>query len=166
MFKKAYLLLFGLLCYGYVNAQTDSTIIHSTVKSIGDDYYNALIKGDDMYNMAAVAELNHYPMPDKALKYKKEMDLSPTQISKLTAINTELHRKRVEMGGNIITNEKKLDELFKTHKLDDGIIIFYTNRYGLYQGEIRNAILQACYATENLLSDGQVKKLEALENHK
>jgi hypothetical protein len=147
-------------------AQTDTTFNHSTVKSITNERYNALIKGVDLDNMAAVAELNRYPMPDKVLKYKKQLDLSPTQLSKITAINMELHRKRVEMGGNIITNEKKLDDLFKTRKVDDGTIIFYTNRYGLYQGEIRNAILQACYKTEELLSEGQLKQLETLENHK
>ncbi|MHB8207770.1 hypothetical protein [Mucilaginibacter sp.] len=157
------LLVFG---YSYAYAQTDSAVNQSLVKSITNERYNALIKGLDLDNMAAVAELNHYPMPDKVLKYKKQLDLSPAQSSKITAINTELHRKRVEMGGNIITNEKKLDDLFKTRKVDEGIIIFYTNRYGLYQGEIRNAILQACYKTEELLSEGQIKQLETLENHK
>jgi len=62
--------------------------------------------------------------------------------------------------------KKKLDDLFKTHKVDDGVIIFYTNRYGLYQGELKNALLQACYKTEELLSAGQLKQLEILENHK
>jgi len=70
------------------------------------------------------------------------------------------------MGGVIITNERTLDSLFRTHKLDDGTIIFYSNRYGLYQGELRNAILQACYETAKLLSPAQVKQLETLENHK
>jgi len=70
------------------------------------------------------------------------------------------------MGGVIITNERTLDSLFRTHKLDDGTIIFYSNRYGLYQGELRNAILQACYETAALLSPAQVKQLETLENHK
>ena len=165
MIKKITTLLLVFVC-GYAHAQTDSTINHSSVKSITDERYDALIKGVDLDNMAAVAELNHYPMPDKVLKHKKQLDLSPTQLSKITAINTELHRKRVEMGGNIITNEKKLDALFKARQVDDGIIIFYTNRYGLYQGEIRNAILQACYKTEELLSEGQLKQLEILENHK
>jgi hypothetical protein len=165
MIKKIITLLLVFGC-GYANAQMDSTINHSSVKSITDERYDALIKGIDLDNMAAVAELNHYPMPDKVLKHKKQLDLSPTQLSKITAINTELHRKRVEMGGNIITNEKKLDDLFKARQVDDGIIIFYTNRYGLYQGEIRNAILQACYKTEELLSEGQLKQLEILENHK
>jgi len=31
---------------------------------------------------------------------------------------------------------------------------------------MRNAILQACYKTEELLSAGQLKQLEILENHK
>jgi len=165
MLKKAALLVFIFYC-SYANAQTDTTLAHSTVKSISDDRYTALIKGVDLDDMAAVAELNHYPMPEKAIKYKKELDLSPIQLNKLIAITTELHRKRVEMGGNIITNEKKLDDLFKKHQVDDGVIIFYTNRYGLYQGEIRNAILQACFKTEELLSAGQLKQLEILENHK
>ena len=67
------------------------------------------------------------------------------------------------MGDNIIHNEKKLDTLFKSKQADDGTIIFYTNRYGLYLGEIRNAVLQACYKTENILSDEQIRKLESLE---
>ncbi|WP_461453628.1 hypothetical protein [Mucilaginibacter sp.] len=165
MLKKAVIIVFTFYCR-YTYAQTDSSVNHSTVKSITSARYEALINGVDLDNMAAVAELNHYPMPDKVLQYKKQLDLSPIQLSKLTAINTELHRKRVEMGGNIITNEKKLDDLFRTHQLDDGTIIFYTNRYGLYQGEIRNAILQACYKTEGLLSEGQIKLFEKLENHK
>jgi hypothetical protein len=165
MVKKISAILLFIGC-NYAYAQTDTTLAHSTVKSITNDRYTALIKGVDLDDMAAVAELNHYPMPEKVLKYKKELDLSPVQLSKLTAINVELHRKRVEMGGNIITNEKKLDDLFKKHQVDDGVIIFYTNRYGLYQGEIRNAILQACYKTEELLSPGQLKQLQILENHK
>jgi len=106
MVKKIATILLFIGC-SYAHAQTDTTLTHSTVKSISDERYNALIKGVDLDNMAAVAELNHYPMPDKAIMYKKQLDLSPIQLSKLTAINAELHRKRVEMGGNIITNEKK-----------------------------------------------------------
>ena len=138
----------------------------SPVKTLTYKQYDALIKGEDLYDMALPATLNHYPMPDDVIKYKKGLDLSPIQISKITAIGKELHRKRVEMGPIIIKNENMLDSLFRTHNIDDGTLIFYANRYGLYQGEIRNAILQACYATEILLSPAQVKRLEELENHK
>lgn len=142
------------------NAQTpDSTLKPSPVKTLSDIQYNALIKGDDLYNMNTVADLNKYPTAEQALKYKKEIDLSPQQVAALTAINTELKRKKIEMGNFIVTNETKLDALFKTHKINESDLIFYTNRYGLYQGELRNAILKAAVAANNLLSPQQVTKL-------
>jgi hypothetical protein len=137
----------------------------SPVKTLSYKQYDALLKGEDLYDMALPATLNHYPMPDEVIKYKKQLDLSPEQASKIAAIGKELHRKRLEMGPIIIKNEQMLDSLFRKHIVDDGTLIFYANRYGLYQGELRNAILQACYATEKLLAPAQVKKLTAIENH-
>jgi hypothetical protein len=113
--------------------------------------------------MALVAEINHYPYPDKVMKYKKELGLSPIQLDKLNAIVKELHRKILEMGGIVIRNEKALDSIFRTHTVNNGSLIFYANRYGLYQGELRNTILQACLTTRTLLSAQQINKLEALE---
>ena len=124
------------------------------------------MKGGDFDDMALAAVLNHYPLPDSALKYKVQLGLNPEQLTKLRDVSLALHRKKVEMGDNIIRNEKKLDTLFKIKQADDGTIIFYTNRYGLYLGEIRNAVLQACYKTENILSDQQISKLETLEKMK
>jgi hypothetical protein len=138
-------------------------IPHSPVKTLSDVKYNILLKGADFDDMALAAVLNHYPLPDSALKYKVQLGLNPGQITKLKDISSTLHRKRLEMGDNIIRNEKMLDTLFKIKQADDGAIIFYTNRYGLYLGEIRNAVLQACYKTENILSDVQIRKLESLE---
>jgi hypothetical protein len=136
---------------------------HSTVKTISDLRYNAYLKGDDLDDMALAGDLNHYPSPDKALKYKKQLDLSPIQVNQLTNLSTELHRKKVEMGTNIIRNEKMLDSLFHTRYIDEGSLIFYTNRSGLYYGEMKGAILMACYKAEKLLTPAQIKKLEALE---
>jgi hypothetical protein len=144
----------------------DSTIKHSPLKTLTYEQYNALLKGDDLYDMALPATLNHFPMPDAVIKNKKKLDLSPIQISKIAAIAVELHRKRVEMGGMMIKNEQTLDDMFKNKKADEGGVIFYANRYGLYLGELRGAILMACYNTERLLSPAQIKQLDALENHK
>jgi hypothetical protein len=135
----------------------------SPIKTISDRRYNAYLNGDDLDSMAMVGELNHYPLPDKALKYKVQIGLNPGQITKLKAMATELHRKRIEMGNNIIKNEKMLDSLFHSKQVVDGTLIFYTNRAGLYLGELRGAILMACYETEKILSDDQIKRLEALE---
>jgi hypothetical protein len=138
---------------------TDSLLKPSPIKTLTTEQYNALIKGEDQYGMGLVAELNSFPTPERALKYKKEIDLSPNQIAALTKINTELKRKKMEMGSFIVTNETKLDNMFRTRKINESELIFYTNRYGLYQGELRNAILQAALKTQQLLSPQQVNKL-------
>jgi hypothetical protein len=67
------------------------------------------------------------------------------------------------MGLIIIRNERTLDSIFKYNRLDNGSLIFYANRYGLYQGELRNVILQSCLVTQNLLTPQQVRKIESLE---
>jgi len=159
-------LLIISMFYGKVNAQStadSSAIKKSTLKTLSDAQYTALLNGNDLYGMALAGELNHYPSPDKVLKYRMELDLSPIQVSKITAISKELHRKKLEMGLIIIHNERTLDSIFKYHALNNGSLIFYTNRYGLYQGELRNTILQACLVTRTLLSQQQINELYALK---
>ena len=164
MLKSLPVLILILICTA-VNAQTsaDSTVKQSPLKTLSNEQYNALLKGDDIYGMSLAAELNHYPLPDKVIKLKKEINLSLVQVTKISVIAKELHRKKLEMGLIIINNEKTIDSLFRTNKFDNGSLIFFANRYGLYQGELRNAILQACLATRNLLSLQQVNKYAALK---
>lgn len=138
------------------------TVNHSTVKTLSDKRYNAYVKGEDLDDMSLAGELNHFPLPDRVLKFKKELDLSPIQVGQLKELAAKLQRKRLEMGVFIIRNEKVLDNLFRTKHLDEGSIIFYTNRSGLYYGELKGAILLACYNTQKLLTDAQVRKLETL----
>ena len=167
MLKRILLIALIITEHAYANAQTDSAAGPlSPVKTLTYTQYEALMKGVDLYNMALPATLNGYPMPDEVIKYKFKLDLGPQQITKITALAKELHRKRLEMGPIIIKNERTLDSIFRYHKADNGTIIFYAQRYGAYQGEIRNAMLQACFATEELMSPAQLKLFETLEAHK
>jgi len=164
MLKLIYTVILSLFISLTSRAQTaDSLLKPSPVKTLSPQQYDALMKGQDLYGMSNVADLNGFPLPDNALKYKKELDLSPSQIVALTKINTELKRKKIEMGNFIVTNETKLDNLFKAKRINESDLIFYTNRYGLYQGELRNAILQAAVKTWQLLSPGQLNKLQAFK---
>ena len=144
-------------------AQSVDSAKKSPVRTLTYQQYNAYLKGEAGVDMAMVAEMNHYPMPDKVLKLKYELDLSPTQIKKLEEINNYMRRRRLQIGGSVINTEKALDSLFRTNKIDDGTLIFYTNRYGLYQGELKNALLQACFATEKVLAPQQITRFEALQ---
>jgi hypothetical protein len=141
----------------------DSTIKPSPVKTLTDAQYNALMKGEDVYNMSLAANINKYPSAEQALKYKKELDLSPAQLKALNGITTELKRKKIEMGNFMVSNETKLDGLFRNKKINESDLIYYTNRYGLYMGELRNAILNAAVKTYYLLSPGQIAKLNKLK---
>jgi hypothetical protein len=144
----------------------DDSVKHSPVRTLSYPEYEAYLKGEAADDMAKVAEINHYPLPDQVLKWRNELDLSPVQRTKITEINVYMHRRRLQTGGSIISNERTLDSLFRTGKIDDGTLIFYANRFGLYQGELRNAILQACFATAKLLSPQQITRLESLQKGK
>jgi hypothetical protein len=166
MLRTVSVSILSLFLYGAAYAQQiDSTLKKSPVKTLSDKQYNALLKGEDLYDMALPAELNHFPMPDKVIKFKKELGLSPSQVTKITIIATQLHRKRLEMGTFIINNEQTLDNIFRKQRLNNGDVIFYATRSGLYYGELRNAILQACLSTGDLLAPQQIKQLETLKDH-
>jgi hypothetical protein len=154
---------FLLLATGNAFAQynSDSTGM-SPLKTMTYTQYKAYIDGVDINNMGLVAQINHYPEPQKVIGLKKELDLTGGQLSQITAINIELQRKMKEMGDFIIKNERALDALFKTNRIDDGTLIFYTNRYGLYQGEMRNAVLQASVKVQGILTPVQRKKYQQL----
>jgi hypothetical protein len=147
-----------------VNAQSvPDTIKHSPIRTLTYAQYQAYLKGEAGDDLAFVATVHHYPMPEKVLRFKKELELSAEQISKLTDINTHMHKLRLQIGGSIIENEKTLDLMFAQNTVDNGNLIFYTNRHGLYQGELRNAILQACMATRKTLTPEQMNKFDTLQ---
>ena len=157
------LLLITINCLGQLSKDTSTSNGMSPLKSMDYEQYKAYTNGVDINNMGLVAELNHYPSPQKVIDLQKELNLTTEQSTKINAINAALKFKLKEMGGFIIKNEQVLDNLFRTKKLDDGTLIFYATRFGLYQGEMRNAILQAYLKTRGILTPLQIKKYEVLQ---
>lgn len=159
-------LFFGSFTYAQSPGTAADTVLKpSPVRTLTDKQYNDYLKGTGMENMFKVGVMNHYPLPEDALKYKKELDLSPSEIKQLNDVVKFLQLKKLEVGGSVIRNERTLDSLFRTHKIDEGMIIFYGNRYGLYEGEYRTVFLQACFRTQNILTAQQIRRLEALQKH-
>ena len=156
-------ILFFAITNRAIGQTSDTVASQSRIKTLSFERYRAYLNGEDYDHMSAVGEMNHFPLPDKVLKQRKDLALTAEQVKKLVDIYTYMHRRQLQAGGSMIANEKMLDSLFKTQKLNDGIIIFYTNRYGLYTGELRNAVLQACYATRKVLTQQQLSKYENLQ---
>lgn len=163
MYKILFSIVLVLFCITAVNAQTDSSTTPSAVKTLTLKQYADYQKGPTLANMALPATLNRYPMPDDVLLLKKELKLTTEQVKKLTVISDYLKLKKTEIGQSVLRNEKKLDDMFRTQKLDEGSITFYANRYGLYEGEYRTSILLACYNTYNVLNPQQTTRFWQLK---
>jgi len=164
LIKSTIICLFLALIFDQTKAQTDS--IERQKKADSQDLFQSKYEeykaGKNISGLVAVADHNHYPLPEKVLTWQKQLQLSDRQKAAIGQINTGLQRKVKEMNGFLITNEKAIDSLFKYKKVNNGMLIFYTNRYGLYQGELRNALLQACIKTEAELTVTQIRKYDAL----
>ncbi len=154
LFFIPFLLVFTTVCF----AQNAPDSLSASAKSLGYEQYKAFYDGIDINHLDRIAELNHFPSPQKAVALKKELELTSEQLSQLSAINKELKRKMKEMGALIIKNEETLNMLFKTKQINDGSLIFFANRYGGDIGEIRNAMLQTYLKTQNILTPEQLKK--------
>jgi Spy/CpxP family protein refolding chaperone len=163
MYKILLCLLILCLTTIGVKAQTDSSIMPSSIKTLTLKQYSDYQKGPGLEQMALPATLNKYPMPDDVLHLKKELKLTDAQVKKIAAISQYLQLKKTEIGQSVLRNEKKLDELFQTKKVDEGSITFYGNRYGLYEGEYRTSVLQACYNTYNALTPQQTTQFWKLK---
>ncbi|QJD97087.1 hypothetical protein HH214_15025 [Mucilaginibacter robiniae] len=160
--------LFSLLilsAVAYAQTGMDSTTAASPVKTLTLKQYNTYLNGPDLSALALPATMNDYPMPDRVLKLQRELKLTAAQVDKVKGINSYLQLKKTEIGQSIIRNEKALDRLFSTHKVDDGNIIFFATQSGSYQGEYRTAVLSACYNTYKVLTPVQLSTLRGLKNH-
>lgn len=182
--KKTYLLIIALLYFTQVlhAQQGQDTLKHtdiskdtvkrsvsdqqkSDIPALSDEEYNAWLKGSDLKtNLTLVAEINNYPTPEKVLKLKKQLDLSPVQVNQLNDVMKYLKLKKVEAGGDFVRNERTLDSLFRTKKINEPAIIFYGNRYGLYLGEYRTSLLIACKRTYQILTVRQLRRYVQLQN--
>jgi hypothetical protein len=133
----------------------------SPITSLSLKEYKAYEKGEPM-GMTNVAEVNNYPAPAQALAFEKGLKLNVTQKQQLQEAVQALDFKAKEMGRFILQHEKKLNELFSSGKANEGSLIYYCNQIGLYQGELRNAHLQAHLKARRILTQDQLKKYSRL----
>lgn len=155
-----------ILIYTFITlstfAQVDSIRI-SPVKYLSDQQYAAYKNGNAL-DMGLIAEVNGYPSPIKALALSNRLQLSTIQKNQLQVIATELKRKNKEMGEFIFDQETKLNSLFASQKINEGSLIYFTNKIGALQGELRNAYLKAHFRTRKILNPTQLKIYKELSN--
>lgn len=149
-----------IISYGY--AQQDS-VNPSPLKFIGDKEYTFYTRGNDPA-LVLIAELNNYPSPKVVLEKQKQLGLSATQKTQVQTVQTEMIRKLKEMSNFLIAEQTRLNKLFETNKINEGSLIYHTNKIGALEGEMRNAYLKAYLRTRDILSAQQLKKYRTLKN--
>lgn len=147
-----------------VFAQQDSSFV-SPFPFISGQQYQWYVEGNNP-EMMLMAEVNNYPSPKNTLRFQKQLELTDYQKSQLRAIATETDRKLAEMSRFLIAEQTKLNTLFKTNKITEGSLIYYTNKIGSLEGELRNAYLRAHIQTRRILTPGQLDKYAQLSNNK
>jgi Spy/CpxP family protein refolding chaperone len=160
--RNILVLLFCLFTLNSV-AQNDS-VGKSPVKFISDLQYHKYKNSIDK-EMTHIAEVNNYPSPKKVLQFSKDLNLTETQRNQLKTTLSEMNRKALEMSKFLIAEETKFNTLFETNKVNEGSLVYYTNKIGLLHGELRNAYLKAHFRTSRILTTVQLKKyLELTQN--
>ncbi len=159
------LLYISPVCFAVDHSfKPDSLINQSTIKSLSDEEYQKLKTGA-FTKMADIADVNHFPSPHVVLKLSKELSLTTEQLKKIKIIIEKQDFKTREMGVYLLKQEQKLNDLFASGKVNEGAIIYHTNKIGLYHGELRNAYLQANYQAKKILTLLQIKKYEQINGY-
>lgn len=155
-------IIFLFLFPGLSFAQSDSLKV-SPLKFLSNNQYQLYTTGNDT-DMGLVGNVNGYPSPKKAIALAKELGLTEEQKRSIKTILSEMNRKALEMGKFILAEENKLNKVFETKTVNEGSLVFYTNKIGALQGELRNAYLKAHLRTGKILNATQQKKYVQLIN--
>ena len=161
---KNYLVLLFCLFSGAAFASTFADSSATGLPSVTEQEYLLYTQGKD-FGLGNIAEQSNYPSPENVLQMASKLGINAVQKRELTKIQQEKQRKSLEMGKFIMEQEAKFNDLFKGNKINEGSLVFYTNKIGLLQGELRNAILKAHYQTWKLLTVSQLKKYQSLRKN-
>ncbi len=135
------------------------------IKSLSDDDVKNYLEGKGM-GLAKAAELNGYPGPMHVLENESGLELSAEQKKAVQDSFDRMKQKAVELGKQIVENEKELDALFGRSEITSEILQNQTRKIAELQGDLRNAHLQAHLEMKKVLSPEQVEKYNRLRGYK
>lgn len=134
------------------------------IKALSPEEIESYRAGAGM-GFAKAAELNHYPGPKHVLELAKGLALDDAQTAKTRAVHDRMHAETIRLGGRLIDQERRLDQLFASAKIDKGSLSRSVREIARFQGEVRLAHLKAHLAMRSLLSPAQVAKYDELRGY-
>ena len=134
------------------------------IKALSDDDLAALRKGEGM-GMAKAAELNGYPGPRHVLDLADELQLTGAQRRDVQAIFDRMSAAAKPLGGELITQEQVLDQLFASRDITPDRLAAATTAIAALQGRLRAVHLSAHLETRAVLNPNQIAHYEQLRGY-
>jgi hypothetical protein len=135
-----------------------------SIKALSEEDIAALRKSESM-GMAKAAELNGYPGPLHVLALMRDLRLTETQISQVTAIRDLMSAAALPLGAELIERERLLDGLFAKGQIAPDRLTAETAAIGEIQGRLRAVHLAAHLETRAILSTEQVAQYNRLRGY-
>ena len=134
------------------------------IKALSADDLAALRNGEGM-GMAKAAELNGYPGPAHLLTLAAQLGLTESQRKQVTAVFDRMNTAAKRLGGELITREQALDQLFATGEITPKRLAADTSTIGELQGRLRSVHLAAHLETHALLNPEQISLYQQLRGY-
>jgi Spy/CpxP family protein refolding chaperone len=134
------------------------------IKALSNDDIEGLISGKGM-GLAKAAELNGYPGPRHTLDLKDKLSLSKDQLQQSEKLYQSMHKNTVQLGEQIVQEEKKLDDLFIKGDINSQLLKQAVTKIARLRGELRFAHLVAHLKLAKILTAEQISHYKELRGY-
>lgn len=141
-----------------------SGLVGRETKALSPEEIDQLIAGQGM-GLALAAELNHYPGPKHVLEFAEKLELTEVQKREVADISAAMSKDAMRLGKEVVEQEKTLDRLFASGRIDQAELQRLTGSIARSQGELRAAHLGSHLKMKALLSTHQVDLYDELRGY-
>lgn len=134
------------------------------IKALSQQQIDDYLQGRGL-GYAKAAELNHYPGPRHVLDLADELELTPEQVSRSTAIFETMQAQAAALGRQFVEHEQALDRAFANDAVDADSLRARVLKLGALQAQIRYTHLVAHLEQRAVLSDHQVRVYDRLRGY-
>lgn len=134
------------------------------IKAMPAEDVQSYLKGKGM-GLAKTAELNAYPGPSHVLALAPRLGLTDEQQKLTKAAFATMEAQAIKLGGQLVDEERKLDQLFASRQITSALLNASLGRIGALQAQVRAAHLEAHLAQVRILTPQQSARYSELRGY-
>ena len=146
------------------SSQPYSGMQNRPIKALSDQQV-ADLKAACGMGLALAAELNGYPGPSHLLELSDKLGLTSDQHSALKGMLDAMKAETIQLGENLVAQEKELDRLFAENVISEQQLMAATENIGETQAHLRNAHLRHHLLARAILQPSQIHRYAELRGY-